>query len=105
MNTDAGYLTPDTEIARCVFVEADIQDAWCELVDDPDAEAPPEVLRAMRSQVGLISEAMCQRGQEVIDELLRALTQGSASGDHAALPPADSHPQGGQSVEVASPYD
>jgi hypothetical protein len=104
MNTKAIDSTQDNEVARCVFLEADVADAWCDLVDDPEADIPTEVLGALQMQAALITEAMCQRGQEVIDELLHAIVQ-----DHSAVRPAaanaEAHPPGLVETEVASPRD
>lgn len=102
MNMNEIDSPPDNEVARCVFFEADIEDAWSELVDDPDAEVPADVLCALQMQANLITEAMCQRGQEVIDELLHSIAQHCRAAPLISTQIADPYPQDESVAEIAS---
>lgn len=69
----------DTILCRCSFTLGDLLDIWAEVVDDNEAELPIVMLRRLEPSLGLVEEAMCQRGNEAIRFLLEQLQAGEAS--------------------------
>jgi hypothetical protein len=66
-------VSPETIVCRCNFTLADVSDVWASHIGEEDAGLPGHVLERFLSSVGVVEDAMCERGYEAIDTVLGAI--------------------------------